>query len=105
MRSLFTIGYEGASIADFVATLRAVNVDVLIDVRDVPISRKPGFSKRVLAQRLGDVGIEYVHLRDLGDPKPGRDAARRGDFKEFERIFREHLEREKSQIALSEAVD
>ncbi len=105
MKTLHTIGYEGALIADFVATLRVAAVDVLIDVRDLPVSRKPGFSKRALSEQLGAAGIEYVHLRDLGDPKPGRDAARKGDFGRFERIFREHLAREQSQIALSEAID
>lgn len=105
MRTLLTIGYEGASIGDFVATLKLADVEVLIDIRDVPNSRKPGFSKKRLAEILEHAGLDYVHLRDLGDPKPGRDAARRGDMEGFERIFRAHLTRDASQDALTTAVD
>jgi uncharacterized protein (DUF488 family) len=87
VKKLFTIGYERAAISDLIATLREVGVGALIDVRDLPVSRKRGFSKRALGQRLEEVGIRYIHLRDLGGPKPGREAARRGDFEQFERIF------------------
>ena len=105
MSVVLTIGYEGATIEDFIATLKAAIVDVLIDIRDVPISRKRGFSKRSLADALRAADIDYVHLRDLGDPKPGREAARRGDTDEFERIFRTHLSRDASQEALINAVE
>jgi len=103
--TLLTIGYEGASIDDFIATLKLANVEVLIDVRDVPVSRKRDFSKKLLTEALECAGLEYVHLRDLGDPKPGREAARRGDLEGFERIFRAHLARDVSQEALRIAVD
>ena len=102
--ALLTIGYQGALIDDFVATLKFEMVDVLIDIRDVPVSRKKGFSKKVLAEELKRTGINYVHLRNLGDPKPGRDAARRGDMTSFERIFRNHLAQDASQQALGVAV-
>jgi len=105
MNTLMTIGYEGALIDDFIATLKRVDVEVLIDIRDVPISRKRGFSKKSLATALEGAGLDYIHLRDLGDPKPGRDAARRGDIEGFERIFRAHLARDVSQVALARAVD
>jgi uncharacterized protein (DUF488 family) len=105
VKRLFTIGYERAAISDLVATLREVGVEALIDVRDLPVSRKRGFSKRALAQRLEEVGIRYMHMRDLGDPKPGREAARRGDFEQFEAIFRDHLNRRESQHALRCAVE
>lgn len=105
MSTLLTIGYEGALIDDFVATLKLANVDVLIDIRDVPVSRKRGFSKKSLARALESAGLDYIHLRDLGDPKPGRDAARRGDIEAFERIFRAHLARDVSQEALTKAVE
>lgn len=104
MKTLFTIGYEGAALADFLATLRVAGIGVLVDVRDVPFSRKPGFSKKALAQHLDDIGVGYLHLPDLGDPKEGRDAARRGDLAAFETIFREHLERAESQSALDRLV-
>ena len=105
MSTILTIGYEGSTIEDFVATLKLADVQVLIDIRDVPVSRKRGFSKKALAATLGNAGVEYVHLRDLGDPKPGREAARRGNMEAFERIFRAHLEGREAQEALEEALD
>ena len=105
MSAVLTIGYEGSSIDDFIATLKTANVEVLIDIRDVPVSRKRGFSKKLLAEALEAAGLDYVHLRDLGDPKPGRDAARRGDMEAFNRIFRGHLARDVSQAALSQAIE
>lgn len=104
MTTLHTIGYEGCSIEDFVSALRHAGIDSLIDIRDVPISRKRGFSKRALAEKLGKRGIEYVHLRDLGDPKPGREAARRGDNATFQRIFRSHMKGEPARDALQSAL-
>jgi uncharacterized protein (DUF488 family) len=105
MTTLHTIGYEGCSIEDFVSTLAHAGIDTLIDIRDVPISRKRGFSKRSFTQSLAERGITYVHLRELGDPKPGRDAARRGDIQGFQRIFRSHLEGEDAQDGLTSAVE
>lgn len=88
---VFTIGYEGSDIDQLVQTLKAVGVKSLVDVRAVPISRKRGFSKNSLRDRLADEGIGYVHLRGLGDPKPGRNAAREGRMKDFRRIFTAHM--------------
>ncbi|HYP57537.1 MAG TPA: DUF488 domain-containing protein [Beijerinckia sp.] len=88
---LYTIGYEGSSIGDFLATLEAVGIDLLIDVREIPISRKPGFSKAALAAWLAKSDIEYMHLKGLGDPKAGRNAAREGRYDDFRRIFADHL--------------
>ncbi len=93
---LHTIGYEGSSIDEFLGTLLLTGVDLLIDVRDVPISRKRGFSKTALADRLAGNGMEYIHLKGLGDPKPGRIAAREGRYDDFRQIFGAHL---KGQIA------
>lgn len=84
---LYTIGYEGSSLADFVATLRLAEVRVVADIRDRAQSRRPGFSKSALSAALQEAGIEYIHLKELGDPKAGRDAARRGDIVEFRRVF------------------
>ena len=105
MSTILTIGYEGSTIEDFVATLKLADVQVLIDIRDVPLSRKRGFSKKALAATLESAGVEYVHLRDLGDPKPGREAARRGNMEAFERIFRAHLKGREAQEALEKALD
>lgn len=89
---LFTIGYEGVEIADFLTTLADHGITQVIDVRDVPVSRKRGFSKNRLREALGGHGIEYLHLKGLGDPKQGRDAARAGRFAAFRAIYERHLE-------------
>jgi uncharacterized protein (DUF488 family) len=70
---LFTIGYEGTNIDTFVAYLLANNIDCILDIRQLPFSRKPGFSKTELAQRPNRAKIDYVHLADLGTPKPIRE--------------------------------
>lgn len=89
---LYTIGYEGSVIEDFIATLQNTGVSILVDVRDVPISRKPGFSKRKLETALNLVGIKYIHLKGLGNPKNGRLAARSGNTALFHHIYAEKLE-------------
>ncbi len=71
-KELFTIGYEGMALDAFVARLKNFAIDCLIDVREIPISRKCGFSKSGLVQRLGRENIHYVHFRELGSPKPIR---------------------------------
>jgi len=95
-RLLNTIGYEGASLEDFVATLLAADVRHLVDVRELAISRRKGFAKNALSSALERAGIEYVHLKGLGDPKPGREAARRKDYRAFRKIFATHM---KSEVA------
>ena len=95
---VLTIGYEGSTIEDFVETLRSAEVQVLID-------RKRGFSKRAFSEALKEAGVRYIHLRGLGDPKAGREAARRGDMKAFQKIFRTHLAGESAQLALQEALE
>jgi uncharacterized protein (DUF488 family) len=103
MSDLLTIGYEGCTIADVLAELRAARVGLLIDVRAVPQSRKPGFSKRQLAAGLDEQGIAYVHLQGLGTPKPGRDAVRAGHPERMEPIFREHMASDRAQADLANA--
>lgn len=105
MNTIHTIGYEGAVIDDLIATLQMAEVEVLIDVRDVPVSRKRGFSKKALAEALETAGIRYVHLKALGDPKPGREAAKRGDMDGFRAIFNSHLKGDDAQEALHVAID
>lgn len=89
---IFTIGYEGATQNEVVAALRQAGVERVIDVRAVPLSRKPGFSKNVLAAGLREAGIDYVHLRALGTPPAGREAARKKKWDAFDRIYAEQLE-------------
>jgi uncharacterized protein (DUF488 family) len=89
---VFTIGYEGATQAEFIATLQAAGVERVIDVRAVPLSRRPGFSKNVLANGLREAGIDYVGLKALGTPPEGREAARKNDHATLERVYDGQLE-------------
>ena len=89
---IFTIGYEGATVAEFIAALKRAEVERLIDVRAVPNSRRPGFSKTPLRNALAEEGIEYVHLRALGTPADGRAAARAGRLEDLKRIYAGQLE-------------
>jgi len=102
MRVVYTIGYEGTDIDRFVASLKAVGVERVADVRAVALSRKKGFSKKSLAARLEAEGIEYFHFIDLGDPKPGREAARAGLFDKFRAIYSAHLDSDDAQSSLKE---
>ncbi|TGW07799.1 DUF488 domain-containing protein, partial [Mesorhizobium sp. M2D.F.Ca.ET.145.01.1.1] len=104
MSVVYTIGYEGTDIERFVATLKAVGIERLADVRAVALSRKKGFSKKALSTRLEAEGIEYLHFIDLGDPKPGRDAARAGFFDKFRAIYSAHLDSDDAQSSLRELV-
>lgn len=103
MNPLFTIGYEKARLADVVATLRAAGVATLIDVRDRPQSRRPGFSKRQLAAGLEEAGIRYVGLRALGTPPEGREANRKRQWDRFWGIVEEKLATAEAELALHEA--
>ena len=89
---IFTIGYEGSTQADVVAALSAAGVGLLADVRAVPLSRRPGFSKNVLAAGLREAGIDYVGLKALGTPPEGREAARKHDHARLARIYAGQLE-------------
>lgn len=100
---LLTIGYEGCTIQDVLSELKQAEVGLLIDVRAVPQSRKPGFSKRQLAAGLDEQGIRYLHLQGLGTPKPGRDAARAGHPERMEVIFRDHMQSDRAQADLAQA--
>lgn len=104
-RQIYTIGYEGASLGDFLDALIEAQVDRVVDIRDVPASRRPGFSKNSLREALAEHDIDYTHLKPLGDPKEGRDAMRRGDVKAFQEIFGMHIQSETAQEALRTAVD
>jgi uncharacterized protein (DUF488 family) len=100
---LLTIGYERCTIDAVLTTLKQAGVALLIDVRAVAASRKPGFSKRQLAAGLDQTGIGYIHMRSLGTPKPGRDAVRSGHPERMVPIFNTHMETPEAQLALAEA--
>jgi len=102
---LYTIGYERGSLSEVIAALRKAGVKTLLDVRELPNSRRAGFSKRMLDASLGEAGIAYQHMRALGTPKAGRDAAKRGDTATMHHIFAQKLETPESQLALIEAAD
>ena len=104
-RLLYTIGYEKALLKDVVATLAAVGVSSLIDVRDRPISRRPGFSKRQLAAAVEEAGVRYIHLQALGTPPEGRLANRRREWDRFWGIVDEKLARPEAELALLEAAE
>jgi len=89
---IFTIGYEGATVGEFLAALRAAGVERVVDVRALPLSRRPGFSKSPLRAALEDAGIDYVHLNALGTPSEGRTAARAGRHQDMARAYAGQLE-------------
>jgi uncharacterized protein (DUF488 family) len=89
---IFTIGYEGVTQGEFLAALKQAGVKRVIDVRAVPNSRRPGFSKTPLRNALAEEGIDYVHLRALGTPADGRAAARAGRVDDLRRIYSGQLE-------------
>ena len=99
---IFTIGYEKTTQADLIAALKAAGVRRLIDVRAVPLSRKPGFSKNILQNGLAEEGIDYVHLKALGTPPAGREAARKGRHAELERIYGAQLELPEAIVAAAQ---
>jgi uncharacterized protein (DUF488 family) len=102
-RTILSIGYEKAGFADFILTLQAARVATVIDVRDLPLSRRAGFSKRQLEAGLAAAGIGYLHLRALGTPAAGREANRRRQWPLFWEIVEQRLARPEARDALAEA--
>ena len=72
MTRLFTTGYQGQSIKEFINKLLASKINAIVDIRENPVSRKPGFSKNKLQKKLNVAGIDYYHFQELGTPKPLR---------------------------------
>jgi uncharacterized protein (DUF488 family) len=103
VKPLATIGYEASTQDAVIARLKAAGVELLVDVRAIAASRRAGFSKTLLAASLAQAGIDYVHLRQLGTPKPGREAARKGRIAEMTAIFEEHLAEPAAQLELAAA--
>ena len=102
---IFTIGYEGATQAELIAALGAAGVERVVDVRAVPLSRKPGFSKNVLGAGLARAGIDYVHLKALGTPPEGREAARRGRHDVLERVYAAQLETPEAAVQAAQMIE
>ena len=102
MRTLFTIGYQQAKPAAVLSELQRAKIDLLVDIRAVAASRRPGFSKRQLAASLDEAGIAYIHLQKLGTPAEGRQAARAGDLDTLWRIYDKHIKTAEAQDALGE---
>ncbi|MGF7205650.1 uncharacterized protein (DUF488 family) [Skermanella aerolata] len=102
---IWTIGYERASSDAVLTALKDAGVEVLMDVRDLPLSRRAGFSKSTLRASLEAVGIEYVHLKGLGTPKEGRLAARRGDMRLFWSIVDQRMATPEAEFDLLRAVE
>ena len=95
MKRLYTIGYEGALLEDFLATLNEADIDIVVDVRELPMSRRKGFSKTALTKALTQCDIHYRHEKLLGSPKTIRHKLRvEGDYKAFFRAFNRHLQKQ-----------
>ncbi|MBW6526125.1 DUF488 domain-containing protein [Sphingomonas sp. RHCKR7] len=103
--TIYTIGYEGTTVDAFLAALTAAGVERVIDVRALPLSRRPGFSKSSLAAALKEVGIDYVHLKPLGTPKPGRDAAKKGDVATLTAVYAAQLALPEAQVAAAQMLE
>src|SRR3982751_3054345 len=102
---IFTIGYEGATVAEFLAALDQAGIERVIDVRALPLSRRPGFSKTPLSGALAEAGIDYVHLKALGTPSEGRTAARAGRHSDLERIYAGQLELPEAMVQSAQMLD
>ncbi|MFL0587784.1 DUF488 family protein [Sphingomonas olei] len=100
--TIFTIGYEGVTMDEFIAALHRAGVERVIDVRALPLSRRPGFSKSTLAASLQAAGIDYVHLKALGTPKRGRDAAKKGDVATLREVYDDQLALPEAQAAAAQ---
>lgn len=94
---LSTIGYQGTTQAKLLDALREAGVGHVLDIRAVAASRKAGFSKTLLGASLAEAGIGYTHLRGLGTPKAGRDAARAGKPAVMREIFTAHMRTPEAQ--------
>ena len=103
-KTLYTAGYEGRVQDGLLDLLAAAGVQTLLDVRAIPMSRKPGFSKRILGASSEARGIRYCHIPSLGTPKPCREAARAGRAADMETIFNSHMDTEVAQLGLAQAI-
>ncbi len=98
---LYTIGYQGLSQEDFFNRLISNGVEVVIDIRAIPHSRKKGFSKKGLASRSAELGLRYEHMGSLGTPEDIRNEYKlNGDFDEFAALYLSKLVEEDSTLSV-----
>lgn len=91
-KHIYTFGYEGLTLEAFLGRLAEVGIQTMVDVRELPLSRKPGFSKKALSAALAAHDIRYVHVPALGCPKAVRDQYRLdGDWRGYTRRFMAYL--------------
>ena len=102
MPAIWTIGYEQATQAAVIDALKGAGVELLADIRYLPLSRRPGFSKSSLKAAAEEAGIVYRHFKQLGTPSEGRSAARRGDHAELSRIYAGQLELPEAMAQMGE---
>lgn len=102
MPVLFTIGYEQATQASVIDALRNAGVEVLADIRYLPLSRRAGLSKSSLKAAAEEAGLAYRHFKQLGTPAEGRAAARRGDHAELARVYAGQLELPEAMAQIAE---
>jgi uncharacterized protein (DUF488 family) len=103
-KTLFTIGYEKTKPDTVLGELKRAKIQLLVDIRAVAASRKPGFSKRQLAASLDEAGISYLHFQKLGTPRAGREAAHQGDYATAWRIYDKHVKTRGAQEELGELI-
>jgi uncharacterized protein (DUF488 family) len=104
-KTLWSIGYEKTAWADFIYRLRDAGIETVIDVRDLPLSRRAGFSKRTLSAGLAEAGVGYRHLRALGTPPEGREANRKRQWDRFWQIVDQRLTTGEAQLQLLQAAE
>lgn len=96
---LYTFGYEGLAIDQYITRLQQVGVKTIVDVRQLPLSRKRGFSKRSFSEALEKSGIAYLHSPTLGCPKAIRDAYKiSGDWDQYTTAFMAYLRTQDASI-------
>jgi uncharacterized protein (DUF488 family) len=96
---VYTVGYEQhRRPEDLAEVLRHAQIERLVDVRELPLSRRPGFSKAALENALAEAGIAYEHARALGNPKRYRDLYKAGRKAEGERGYRAHIRNESEAV-------
>jgi uncharacterized protein (DUF488 family) len=98
--TLFTLGYEGVSLEAFIACLKKAGMRQVLDIRELPLSRKRGFSKNALAATLHEVGIGYSHIPALGCPRPIRNRYKAdGDWRAYVKAFSAYLAGQEEALA------
>ena len=102
---IHTIGYEGTTQAALIEALKAAGIEILADVRAVPLSRRPGFSKNILAAGLREAGIDYVGFKALGTPPAGREAARKGHHARLAEIYAGQLDLPEAIVQAAQLVE